>query len=302
MTEDPPWPSIFISYGQVISIEIASKCDFEKHGTYEGKIDHYSENDYSYIPFPSEREYYNLESDTVEEIDEEQWIWLENPVIPEMEKLEEYEFLLIYDPDLREESRFHVTEEGIEMVSYKSDVDSYVRPNKVLEDWPGFSDELFDILKRHESLYIITLADLNGRQLRAVLYHLVSGIEVILSSAIKETNPHGEPLLKRMNETSVGRWKKAEFEAGQLHPVEYAYFGELKHIAATSPEVLDLIGYESREKFERDLRGVDDLRNKVMHPTKNLVSDRESLADLNRKIRKLESLIEKCGGEIDKRR
>lgn len=301
MSKDHVWPRVYIDYGLTIIIEIASKCEFETLDTYEENIEFYESNNFSYIPLIADYKYYNIESDSLKEIQGDQWVVEDRQALPAMELLEEHDFLLIHERRFY----FHPTEGGLEIVESLShdlpESEVYYTIRNLLNDHPEYGGELNDILEERDSIYIVTLADLNDRQVRAVLYRLISSVEVILAHAIKEANPNEESLINNMNVTSIGRWKKAEFEAGQLHPVEYMNFGELKHIGSISPEVRQTLGYPDREEYENVLRGMQDLRNKVMHPTKNLIKHTNDLARVNKKIRRLENFIEKCGGEINRR-
>lgn len=242
--ESHPWPVVTVDYAQLYTVEISSKCSFECLDTYEQNIEYYKENDCSYIPLSTDLKYYDIESEKLKELDREQWIWLENAAIPEMEKLEDYDFLLVYDLNSTKDSRFSVNDEGVDAISYRAGQEDeiYQNPQDLLEDWPEYREEVFEILQDRDCVRIITLADLNDRRVRGVLYHLISSTEVILSDALEAVFPDGEQLIKNMAPVSVGRWKKAEFDAGQLHPVEYAYIGDLKHLAATSPDVVEMLG------------------------------------------------------------
>lgn len=302
MSDNPPWPRQKVSYSQTIIIEIASSCDFERMETYEDNIAYYQSNDYSYIPMPADGKYFDADNNSLKEIHDEQWVILENPAIPEITKFEDNDFLLTYD----HEKWFKVSESGIKAIDpFEVDLPNesiYTNPQKLLKEWPEYSGELYDILDDIGGIYIVTPADLNDRRLRSVLYRLISSIEVVLSHAIESAYPDGEELIRHMNEPSIGRWKKAEYEAGQLHPSEYMQFGELKHIASQSPDIIDRLGYDSKKDFNHKLGGAKDLRNRVMHPTKNLIGNKEDIIELNRTLAKLEEFIERSGGDVDKKR
>jgi len=301
MTDDPPWPEPRVRYSQTIAIDIASKCNFEQLETYRENVDYYKSKNYSYIPMPADGKYYDVDADSLRDLCDEHWVWLENPVIPEFERLEDHGFLLTFDP----KQWFRVGESGIEVISPRrkssSEHSVYHNPHELVTDWPEYSKEMYEILRDIEGIYIITLADLNDRRLRAVLYQLIASVEVILSHAIEDVYPTGEDLIQYMSEPSIGRWKKAEYNAGQLHPSEYMQFGELKHIASQSPEITNNLGYDGKGDFNQKLGGAKDLRNQVMHPTKNLIGNQDDVRELNRTIEMLEEFIIRSGGTIDRK-
>lgn len=301
MTENISLPNTRIEYSYTLIVEIASVCDFERVETYEENIDQYESSDYSYIPLPTDGKYYDVSDGSLEEFNEEQWVWLENTALSEIPRLLDHDFLLIYD----QEDWFEVDETGVEVIEpisrKTSDETVYTNPYELVVDWPEYSGEVYEILKEKESLYIVTLADVNDRRIRKVLYQHISGIEIILSRAVEQAYPEGEYLLKNMSDGGVEEWKEAQSEAGQLHPSEYMYLGELKHVSSNTIEILDALGYEgSGKEFNDDLRGINELRNKVMHPTKNLILDRNDLRDLIQKLKRLEEFIERAGGKVDR--
>jgi len=298
VTENISWPKLHIDYAYTVIAEIASPCDFERVETYGDNIDHYESNNYTYIPLPTDGKYYDVSTDSLKELSEDQWVSLEETALLEMSRLLDHDFLLMYD----QENWFEVGNTGVEVIerdlSRKSEGSVYTNPYELAKDWPQYRGEVYNILKDVGGLYIVTLADLNDRRIRAVLYQHISGIEVILSHAVEQAYSDGEDLIKDMNEVSIGRWKKAEFEAGQLHPSKYMQLGELKHVSSNTAEITDTLGYEDETEFNQALGGIKKLRNSVMHPTKNLISNKNDLRWLNQTLERLEEFIEGAGGRI----
>lgn len=292
------WPEPRVDYAQTIIIQIASNCDFETPETFDNNLDHYEANDFSYIPLPAHGKYFDRESSSLKELQPEQWVWLENPLVPEFSRFEDHDFLLIYRP----EKWFFVGDSGVETIDPGS-VDpstsqAYPNPYELVDDWPEYREDVYDILQELDCLYIVTLADLNDRRLKASLYHLISSVEVVLSYAVEEIHPDEEDLIKRMGSTSVGRWKKAEYNVGQLHPTEYMGFGELKDCASRSPEIREALGYDGKGDFNHNLNEAKDIRNMVMHPTRNLIRDRSDVEEISTAVDQLEDFIERSGGTI----
>ncbi|QLG60497.1 hypothetical protein [Halorarum salinum] len=300
MTDNPSWPKPHVDYAQTINVEISSVCDFESLETYRDNIGHYESNNYTYIPLPTDGKYYDCNSCSLKDLNREQWVWLEDPIIPELSRFKDHDFLLIYHPD----EWFYINDSVVETISPTSkDLTNskvYSNPYDLLEDWPEHHDEVYEILQDRSCLSIITLADLNDRRLRAILYQLISSVEVVLSHAIEATHPDGEDLIKHMDEVSIGRWKKAEYNVGQLHPTEYMGFGDLKDVASRSSEITSSLGYDGKGDFNHNLNKARDLRNQVMHPSRNLIMDHKDVEDLNIAVKQLEGFIERCDGTISR--
>lgn len=290
--------SISIDYGLTNCIEIATQCKFETIETFEDRIPYYQSKDYSYIPIPGESKYFNTYSHEMCKIEPNQWVESESPILNKLKLIDEYGFVLLYHP----EKQFVIDESGFRFKSASREdrnrSDIYGSPRAALEEWPEYSEEIIDALDESNNLYIITTADLNNRQLRAVLYRMISGIEVILANKIKSHHVGGEELIHHMNPMSVGRWKKSEYEVGQRHPAEYMDFGELKKAASYNPEIVEELNYKSKDEFDGKLGGIKDLRNRVMHPSNSLIKSEEDLSEVIDTISKIEKFVLGIGGSV----
>jgi hypothetical protein len=152
MPNDKPWSRIYIDHGLTIIVEIASKCEFETMKIYEENIQFYESNNLSYIPIITSLKYYDRESDAIRNIQSEQWVLVDYPAVPIMQRLEDNDFLLMYEGD-----RFHATDSGVGTINaHAPDIpqsEIYRGPKEILNPWPEYSEEVNDILEENGTLY-----------------------------------------------------------------------------------------------------------------------------------------------------
>ncbi|MGQ3411162.1 hypothetical protein ACT4ML_02725 [Natrinema sp. LN54] len=287
-----------VIHGRNIAISISSECDYEHEGTYSDNIDSYVKQNFSYIPLLPDGKYVDIEEDEVKELKDGQWIHEDHPVAIAVEQLAKHDFLL-----MAVHSFFFVVENG-ELRTSKTpsiddnDIEIFGQPKSLLNEYPEYRETAREIMENDISIRIITLADINKRPVRDMLYSLISSLEMMFQRVIKTNVHEKDTLLKQMDPVSVGRWKKSQYHDVQMHPSEYMNFGEMKKIIGKSDELRSEFNYSSRNQFKKGTKGLVDLRNNVMHSSKTLVRDRDEIESLNRRIQRLEELIKRGGGEI----
>jgi hypothetical protein len=291
--------------------EIASVADFEIKETYEEYSEHYRENSFSYIPLPYSEQYYDVENESLEDLDYEQVVGGGTDILEVMDKLSEYDFLIFdsYGKGMIDQPEEDSLPYRYEAGKVELDGEFY-GPRQVYENYDELkqrlSEEKHDLLlglaqERHR-YFIITLPDINKRPVRTLCYQLLMQLETRLAEMIQEKYD-SEELFGELNHRTLGLWKQDEINDNKVHIAEHMGISDIKKIVRKDGDMVDELGFESKNKFKDQLSGVVTLRNKIMHPTRTLAHDREHLEKqfdrLNRVDELVRILIEKQNEPID---
>ena len=140
---------------------------------------------------------------------------------------------------------------------------------------------------------MVTISDLNRHSVRKALYDLVSEVESRLATLLVHTLDDEEHALRYLGELDqirlLGHYHFMRQEGVELSLLAGATLSQLLRIAREEPAVLEKLGY-GKSKF-KDLTGsLPDLRNQVMHPVRPLIHSREDVAQLLRRVHRLDEL------------
>jgi hypothetical protein len=165
---------------------------------------------------------------------------------------------------------------------------------------PGF---LF-VLEGRDVTGFITVSDFNKQPARAYLYTLLARLEVGLAElARRRFGADQSPILGLLSTES-----RAEVEAlyrpdvgageeGEL--VAYLDFSDLVRIAERDVEMRARIGDWSVAAWNRHVGGLVDLRNKVMHPVRNVVLTKGGLEQLQKREQRIREVIVKVDAALE---
>lgn len=155
--------------------------------------------------------------------------------------------------------------------------------------------DFFFVIGQTEVTGIVTYADLNSKPVRVLLYILISELESLLLSKIKEEFEDGRYL------DLLGEDPKRKVKAGyeksrkgnaEISMEQYLTTSDIVNIVSKS-RLRNKLGYLSRSQAEKHLGPLVKLRNEVMHPCRPLVGSRGDANRLREKYVRMIELIEK---------
>ena len=164
----------------------------------------------------------------------------------------------------------------------------------------GFATEARDFyLLAHERRIcgLVSVANLNCRQVRVWLFSLLSELETelaaFLMSHVSEGDLHSEelgPSASPLAQKTRARYDADRAEGVDVPLVEYLYLSNLINSIAKR-KLYDRLGYESRSAFEKHFNPMNTLRDLVAHPVRSLVSDPGSCAKLWSTLEHVEQVL-----------
>ncbi len=137
---------------------------------------------------------------------------------------------------------------------------------------------------------LVTAADLNGRQVRVYLFGLISELEIRLGTLLMDSLSRKELQKFKLKAEEKARFDEDVSNGLELPYVEYLYLAELFNICAQH-KLFSQIGFASRNKFEGATGTLNELRKRVAHPTRSLVTKADSVVHLWERIRLTEDIL-----------
>lgn len=266
-------------------------ADVERIDTYEDRISHYESKNYTFIPIISEGKYYNTEKGWLRDIEEDQFLTTDHTIKESLHKLTNYPFLIVDYCGY-----YHVVVEDGKLklppLSENYPEEKLRKPWSLWKDHPELAKKTYET--KYENAYgIITLADVNKRGVKEMIYPIIAELANRLSIIIKTEHPNSESIFKHVSPETIGRWKKDRMKGLELHITEYLNLIEMKEVLkASDEEVIKKCGFSSKTQVDKQLSSVNELRKKVMHANRTLVQDREDLHKLIERLEKSEEIIE----------
>lgn len=292
-------------------------AEIETRDSYEDRIPYYRSNDYTYIPMPADGIYYNVENDSIGEIILDQYIIDDKPIREVLELFKEHPFLLTSSyPDyfgainegeligifyqgsngeewilIRNDGQYKYTSPGAD--NYIENIDEFDEVMPVHELHPEYSVVNEFLARDYDERYgIVTLSDINKRFTKDSLYPLIAELANRLSNKIRNEYPNSEEILEPLYHETVGRWYMDKREGVQLHITEHMNLVEMQNVILQSDsEFVEECGFPSKIQVQKQLGGINDFRNTVMHANKTLVRDWEDLENLIERIERVESIL-----------
>ncbi len=141
---------------------------------------------------------------------------------------------------------------------------------------------------------VVHESDLNKHAVYAYCYCLLSRLEQNLTELVDLLFPEADQwrgfLPHERWEQIESRWKQAKDNGRQVDPVHYLCFSDYIRIIANAPQALEALGFKTKGAWKEFVGAMDELRNDVMHPVRNLVGNHRSvskLADIDERIQNL---------------
>lgn len=166
--------------------------------------------------------------------------------------------------------------EPVELVSADAPVSN-------LLEWLPATPCLYVLDGRRITGFVVE-ADLNKQPARVYFYLLIATLELALAHRLRGWMEGDEQSLLRemgpkMAKSVEGRRAEARAADSDTDLVAYLMFSELVRLVGKIPELRTAFGYSSGKKWA-EVRALNELRNAVMHPTRDLVGRECDLATL----------------------
>ena len=133
------------------------------------------------------------------------------------------------------------------------------------------------VFQRQDVVGLVTPADLNKLPVRVYLYFLIGEVELALTLQIR-SHFAGQPE-QALQMLSAKRRRELEAQIAGLteqnigvDPVQLLRLSDVINIAAKHEPLRSQLGFGSRRAVEKALGGLNDLRNRTMHPVRSLLS------------------------------
>lgn len=299
---------------------IASDADVETLETYEDRIHHYENLNYTYIPMPRDRKYYNTKEGWVREINDSQYISPQTHLLQVLKSLQQQPFLLV-DAD---HNKFVIVRDSDSkplFVRSEKDVHERISPDEFkkqidfdhfefgwddvtvysLDEFLASDMRLEDkqqalITSYDERFQIITLADVNSRRMKDMLYQRLADLAAGLGQKIEEEYPQPDSIFKYINPNAIGRWKKDQIRGLNLHIAEHlTLIDMMKVIQSSEKEFVKSCGFESKNDVGV-LNSINNVRNSVMHANRSLIHNRQDIANVLEAIENAERIVSDMNG------
>jgi hypothetical protein len=159
------------------------------------------------------------------------------------------------------------------------------------------SRDLYFLHNERRIVGLISVANLNCRQVKVYLFSLLSELEVRLADFIAKHISEDE-LLKMIfgakerekYEKVKERYQEDKMAGNDAHFVEYLYLSDMINIIAKQ-KLYEQLGYQSRTCFAKNLGSLNDLRHAVAHPSRSIVTDKHSVEKLWDRIDRVEEAL-----------
>lgn len=297
--------SIDIEDRMHIAAEIDTRpADIESLETYEDRIGDYKARGFTYIPLPGDGKYYNTDEGWLRDLRFEQIIDEDTHLMEVLRLLQEQPFLLVdaksflsilvyvdertpklLYPDVHQEKSYASMNGSMAFEMVDEDETEKIESMTMTEaknEYPSLSQVIDtaadDYLEYDDDRYgIITLADVNRRGVKIMLYVVFSGLVSRLARNIEQEHPSSESIFKHLRAETIGRWHKNRMEGLEIHVAEQMNMIEIMQvIQASDKEFVKKCGFTSKSAVEK-MNSINDIRNRVMHANKSLIYDRRDI-------------------------
>jgi hypothetical protein len=131
---------------------------------------------------------------------------------------------------------------------------------------------------------LLTASDLNRHRFRSILYGAFAELESLLARLADMTFPDPWEWLSRLGDDAqarlVGYWELGRRRNVDIGPLAACTLTELLKIVAHEEALRTMLGWHSRQQFDKSTGSLPDLRNRVMHPVRPLILGREEVSRL----------------------
>lgn len=260
-------------------------AEIETLDSYEENLERYREKEFSYVPIPEADKYYNLNTESLEDLHENQYVERDLSVRKLFDLLSTYPFLLHDNLNVLEA---YVDKDGDYYFEGGNPPEDAVKKNleELEEHHPDIVDEIASSRYR-----FVDLADLNRREIREALYPVVAELESEIADAIREDVDEPEDLYHNAPDHVVGRREKDKLSDIGLHTAEYLNLGDMTGLLKGRQHLWDNFGFDDSDEVEDRLGSLNQLRNSVMHSNRTLIRSQNDVKKTQERVNDAQRII-----------
>ena len=178
------------------------------------------------------------------------------------------------------------------------DVISFTMPLRTVIAGFALESRSFYFLSNERRIVgLITIANLNCRQVKVYLFSLLSELEIQLGNLVSRHCSELELLGMTLGKNEDLKYDKVKERYNEdkangvdVPLVEYLYLSDLIKVIR-SRKLFGQLGYQSGQKFNEAFGSLVTLRDTVAHPTRTLIIDPESCRKLWERIDQVEGVL-----------
>jgi CBS domain-containing protein len=159
------------------------------------------------------------------------------------------------------------------------------------------TSRFFFVLEGNKEVGIVTYSDMNKGPVRAWLFLLVSKLEYLLIERIKKWYADPNLWLRKLSARRQAKIQRT-FQNKRKANVDTSYedclnLGDIIAIVESDEVLRSRFGYKSRSSCSKEIGGLENLRNCIMHPSDSLISSYEDIWRVKEKTIRLEQFTRK---------
>jgi len=145
---------------------------------------------------------------------------------------------------------------------------------------------------------IVTKADLGKRAVTVFFYSMLSILETEFARMIRKEVPNPLANLREDRRKKIlNQIKKGRVENVDLEVLEYFYLKDLVNVIIENKGLIEKLGYRSREEVERSFDRLIEIRNRIAHPVRRLVTCDDDIKMLKESYNDIQRLFSKLRRE-----
>jgi hypothetical protein len=169
----------------------------------------------------------------------------------------------------------------------------------LLIDYHGLESDQHDLAQRlgieidPDNRYgIITLADIDTRLVKNMLYPAVSTFEHELADLVRNHFPESNFPEGALRDKVIESWEDAKKKDVETHVVEHMYLSDLINTVAEIKELREACGFDKKKQVSNNLGGIVPLRDQVMHAPRPMADDRDGLDKTLDRLSRIQEVLE----------
>lgn len=135
---------------------------------------------------------------------------------------------------------------------------------------------------------LVTLSDLNRHAFRALLYPVLAQLEELMANFIVNNTEDHWDWLKYLSEDAqarlIGRWEIDKRKSVDIDVMAGCTLTEMITIVQKSKVLSSRLGFTTTNRFREQHGAIPEIRNRVMHPVRPLVSSQSEVCKLYERI------------------
>jgi hypothetical protein len=186
---------------------------------------------------------------------------------------------------------------------YDNDIINFTTPLRdLIHRLAAESRHFFFLGNETEVVGLVSVVDLNSRQVKVYFYNLLSELEIRLGRFLASKVTEGELLGMELGNTKEANGGKNSYEESkrcyekdlksgvESSFIEYLYLSQFIKIIVKK-DLHSALGYSRKSEFNSELGSLNDLRNQVAHPNRSIIIDANSVERLWKQITMIEKVL-----------